>query len=200
MCRSEKPTHSRCWIPIGAMSSILCLVVLCSGQTNERVEGHVFRSDAIGLTYTFSPDFSAKTAREIPGSDTAVERMLLVLWDNPNRAGSPRISLLYDKKVRPADRMRKQIAYRYLVEVKRMWEPVRGVDISPPEETSPAGYPIWRLDLWQPNNSPHFNSAVVIPLADRRILAIQMNAPSRAELDAELDSLKNLRFDQKPSP
>jgi hypothetical protein len=52
-------------------------------------------------------------------------------------------------------------------------------------------------NLWQPDDLPHYNSVVVIPLADRRILAIQVNAVSQSELDAEVDSLRELHLDRK---
>jgi hypothetical protein len=55
---------------------------------------------------------------------------------------------------------------------------------------------MWRLDTWQPDALPRYNAAVVIPLPDRRILAIQINAPSQSELDAEVDSLSELHFDR----
>jgi hypothetical protein len=42
---------------------------------------------------------------------------------------------------------------------------------------------------------PHYNAAIAIPLADWRILVIQVNAPSQSELDEEVDSLHDLRFD-----
>jgi len=181
-----------------AAALMLSQPAICREQAKEHVEGHVFRSDLLGLTYTFPEQFSAKTASQIPGGESAVERMLLALWDNSDRTGNPRITLLYDKKVRPVGRTRKQMADRYLAEVRQMWVGVRGVKISPLIATSPAGYEIWRVDFFQPDNSPHYESALVIPLPDRRLLVIQMNAPSQAELNAELDSLKNLRFDQNP--
>lgn len=109
------------------------------------------------------------------------------------------MAFLYDMKVWPAGSSRKQIAYRYLADVRRLWVNIRGVKISEFKEISPAGYPIWRLDLWQPDTLPHFNSAIAIPLADRRILVIQVNAPSQGALDAEVDSLEELRFDKPPT-
>ncbi len=186
------------WTSLSSLVLIVLLESVSSGQTKERVEGHVFRSDALGITYAFPEQFSARTASQIPNSESSVERMLLALWSNPDRSGDPRISLLYDKKVRPAGRTRQQMAERYLQEVRQMWAGVPGVKISPLKETSPAGYPLWRVDFFQPDNSPHFESAAVIPLPDRRLLVIQMNAPSQAELDAELETLKNLHFDRTP--
>jgi hypothetical protein len=152
----------------------------------------------VGLTYTFPEKFSPKIESEMPAQwhdPSGRERLILALWVASDRTAVPRMSFLYDNKIRPAGRSRQQMAYAYLAEVNQMWANVRGVRISGPKEISPAGYAIWRLDLWQPDNSPHYNSVIVIPLADRRILAIQVNAPSQTELDSEVDSLRGLHFD-----
>lgn len=60
-----------------------------------------------------------------------------------------------------------------------------------------AGRTVWRLDYLQLHGGQTlpYNSAIVIPLSDRRLLAIQVNAPSQGELDAELATLRALRFD-----
>ena len=72
-----------------------------------------------------------------------------------------------------------------------------GVKVSPPEKVNLAGYAIWRMDYWHPTDSgPPFNSGVVIPLKDHTILVVQINAPSQNELEAEVNSLRNLRFDE----
>ncbi len=175
---------------------ILASVIACRAQAKERIEGHAFRSDAIGLTYTIPETLRPKIASEIPGSTSAVERLILALWSNPDRTGPPCMSFHYDMKVRPAGRSHQEMADRYLGEIKQMWVGVRGAKIIGPDEISPAGYPIWRLDIWQPDNSPPYISAIVVPLPDRRILVIQANARSQEQLDLELNSLKDLHFDR----
>ncbi len=175
---------------------ILICVTLCAGQT-EGVHGHVFRNDALRLTYTFPEQFSPKVESEVPMQDrSGREHMILALWNTPERTGTPRMAFLWDRKVRPAGSSREEMADRYLAAVRQLWVNVPGVKISGPRKISPAGYAIWRLDTWQPDALPHYNAAVVIPLPDRRILAIQINAPSQGELDAEVDSLSELRFDR----
>jgi hypothetical protein len=177
---------------------ILACAIVCVGQAEEGVHGHIFRHNEIGLTYTFPERFSPKVESEIhPQDPSGREHVFLALWDTPERTGVPRMAFLYDRKIRPADRSREEMADRYLAEVRQMWVNVPGVRISGPKKISPAGYAIWRLDLWQPDTLPHYNSAIVIPLADRRLLLIQVNAPSQSELDAEVDSLRELHLDSK---
>jgi hypothetical protein len=172
--------------------------MVCSGQSSGGVHGQVFRSDTIGLTYTFPEAFSAKVESEFPMHDsTGREHMILALWNSPERSGSPQIALLYDTKQRSPDLSRAEIANRYLTAVRQLWVNVRGVKITGPQKISAPGCDMWRVDLFQPDEAPHYNAAVVIPLADRRVLAIQINAPSQSELDAEVDSLRELRLDRK---
>jgi len=179
-----------------AMSCLIATCAMfCAGQTAS-VHGHVFRDDTLGLTYTFPEQFSAKIESEMPMQDrSGREHMILALWNAPDRTGTPQIAFLYDTKVRPAGSSREEMADRYLAAVRQLWVNVPGVKITGPKKIFPARYPIWRLDLFQPDSLPHYNAAVVIPLPDRRILAIQINAPSQSELDAEVDSLSELRFD-----
>jgi hypothetical protein len=182
------------------MPLIVTCAVLCVGQAQEGVHGHVFHNDAIGLTYTFPEKFSAEVENEIrfPVHDpSGHEHLILALWDTSERTGYPQLAFLYDRKVRPAGLSRKEMAERYLAAARQLWVSVPGVKISTTKQVSPAGYAIWRLDLSQPDDLPHYNSVVVIPLADRRILAIQVNAASQSELDAEVDSLRELHFDRK---
>jgi hypothetical protein len=176
---------------------MLVVSSFCSGQVADGVRGRIFRSNAIGLTYTLPSGFNPKAENEIPISKdpNGREHLILALWSTAERSPVPRMAFLYDKRVRPAGSSREEMASRYLAEVRQMWVNVRGVKISGPTRISPAGYAIWRLDIWQPDDNPHFNSVVLIPLADRRILGIQINAPSQSELDAEVDSLRNLHFD-----
>jgi hypothetical protein len=175
---------------------LVACVIVCAGQVEEGVGGHVFRSDEVGFNYSFPEKFSAKVENEIrPQDPSGREHVILALWNTPERTGVPRMAFLYDKKVRQAGLSREEMADRYLAEVRQLWVNVKGVKISGPKQISPAGYPIWRLDLWQPDTLPHYNAAIAIPLADRRILVIQVNAPSQSELDEEVDSLHDLRFD-----
>jgi hypothetical protein len=78
-----------------------------------------------------------------------------------------------------------------------MWVGIRGVKISGPQKISQPGCNLWRLDLFQPDRLPRYNSAVVVPLADHRLVAIQVNAASQKDLDEEVDSLRELRLDRK---
>jgi hypothetical protein len=170
-------------------------LIICVGQT---VDGHIFRSEKIGLTYAFPENFSAKVESELPMHDsTGREHMILALWNSPERSGSPRMSFLYDTKVRSADLSSAEIANRYLAAVRQLWANVPGVKILGPQKISLPGCDVWKLDLFQPDQLPHYNAAVVVPLADRRLLAIEINAPSQTELDAEVDSLRGLRLDRK---
>jgi hypothetical protein len=181
--------------------SMLCLIVacamICAAQT-EGVHGQVFRNNDIGLTYMIPEKFSPKVENEMPTQDpSGREHLILALWNTPERTGAPQMTFLYDKKIRPAGSSREQMAGRYLEAVRQLWVDVQGVKISGPKKISPAGYEIWRLDFWQPDALPHFNAAIAIPLRDRRILVLQVNAASQSELDAEVDSLRELKFDEK---
>ena len=170
-------------------------LIVCAGQT---VDGHIFRSEKLGLTYAFPESFSAKVESELPRQDsTGREHMIPALWNSPERNGSPRITFLYDTKVRSADLSSAEIANRYLAAVRQLWVNVRGVKILGPQKISLPGCDVWKLDLFQPDQLPHYNAAVVVPLADRRLLAIEINAPSQTELDAEVDSLRGLRLNRK---
>jgi hypothetical protein len=184
-----------------SLFTVLTLIFLCSGQTGSGVQGHVFRSDTIGLTYTFPDRFHAKVEREMPQDPSGREHVILALWDKPSREGVPRMAFLYDTKVRPVGSTREIMAARYLDAMKHQAQNGQGVNISEPKKISPAGYAIWRLDyLYPAAPEREYNSGIVIPLKDRRILAIQINASSQADLDSEVDSLRNLAFDGKGKP
>jgi hypothetical protein len=189
------------WVPFSLLCLILTCVIICAGQSEDGVRGHVFRSDALRLTYTFSEKLAPMVESEMPptfrSDPNGREDLILALWDTPERTGTPRMAFLYDKNVRQAGLSRAQMADNYLNAIKQMWVSVPGVKIVGPKQISPAGYSIWRLDLRQPDDRPHYNSAVVIPLADRRLLVIRVSAPSQSELDTEVDSLSALHFDRK---
>jgi hypothetical protein len=170
---------------------------LCIGQAANGVHGHVFRSNPIGLTYTFPEKFASKVESEMPQDPSGREHVILALWDTPQRSGIPRMAFLYDTKVRPAGSSREAMASRYLEALRQQALQWQGGKVSEPRKISPAGHDIWRMDYWHPAGSaPPFNSGIVIPLKDRRILAIQINAPSQSELDSEVDSLRDLHFDK----
>jgi hypothetical protein len=188
--------------PLRLNLALLCLLatstLVCAGQSSGSIHGHIFRSDALGLTYTFPENFSAKVESEIPSADpSGREHMILQLWNSPDRSGSPQISFLYDTKQRAADLSRAEIANRYLAAVRQLWAGVRGAKIVGPQKISSPACEMWRVDFFQPDALPRYSAAVVLPLADRRLIAIQINAPSQKELDAEVDSLQGLRLDRK---
>ena len=122
--------------------------------------------------------------------------MILALWDTPQRSGAPRMAFLYDTKQRSSDRTHDTIALAYIGEAKGMWLGVKGVKIVGPTKVSEPSYDYWRLDLSAPDQVPRYNSVIVITLSDRRVLSIQANAPSQSELDSEVDSLAQMRFDK----
>ena len=183
-----------------ALAVFVCLSLVCPtclGQGRGSVHGDVFREAAIGLTYEFPQKFSPKVESEIPSRDpTGRERMILALWDTPERSGQPRMAFLYDTKQRSSDRTHDTIALAYLGEVKGMWLSVKGVKIVGPTKVSEPSYDCWRLDLSAPDQVPRYNSTIVITLSDRRILAIKASAPSQSELDSEVNSLAQMRFDK----
>ena len=175
----------------------LLLSTTCLAQGKGSVHGNVFREADMGLTYEFPQKFSPKVESQIPSrSPSGRERMILALWDSPQRSGAPRMAFLYDTKQRSSDRTRDTIALAYLGEVKGMWLGVKDVKMDGPTKFSQPSYDYWRLDLSAPNQEPRYNSVIVITLSDRRVLAIQVNAPLPAELDEEVQSLARLRFDK----
>ncbi len=170
---------------------------MCVGQAKGSVHGNVFREAAIGLTYEFPEKFSPKLESEIPIHDSkGREHLILALWDTPQRSGAPRMTFLYDTKQRSSDRTHDTIALAYIGEAKGMWLGVKGVKIVGPTKVSEPSYDYWRLDLSAPDQVPRYNSVIVITLSDRRVLSIQANAPSQSELDSEVDSLAQMRFDK----
>jgi hypothetical protein len=182
-------------LPVFISLSLLCAT--CVGQGRGGVHGNVFRQAVMGLTYEFPQKFSPRVESEIPSRDpTGRERMILALWDTPQRSGQPRMAFLYDTKQRSSDRTYDTIALAYLGEVKGMWLSVKGVKIVGPTKVSEPSYDYWRLDLSAPDQEPRYNSVIVITLFDRRVLVIKASAPSQSELDGEVDSLARMRFDK----
>lgn len=184
------------------MSILPCFLatcaILCFSQISDGVHGHVFRSDALGLTYTFQETFAAQGEDQAAKQNSKErEHMVLSLWSTADRSGPPRMSFLHDRKTRPAALSRAEIANHYLAAVRQLWAGVRGGKMLGPQKIVFPHCDAWRLDLFQPDALPHYNAAVVIPMPDRSILAIQINAPSQAEVDKEVDSLRELRLDAR---
>ncbi len=192
MGRATRPDFA---LAVFIYMSLVCPT--CLGQGRGSVHGDVFREAAMGLTYEFPERFSPKVESEIPSHDpTGREHMILALWDTPERSGHPRMAFLYDTKQRSSDRTHDTIALAYLGEVKGVWLSVKGVKIVGPTKVSEPSYDYWRLDLSAPDQAPRYNSTIVITLSDRRVLAIKASAPSQSELDSEVDSLAQMRFDK----
>jgi hypothetical protein len=167
-------------------------------QESNVLLGHVFHSDSVPLTFKLPEKLFPKVESEMRQDPSGREHVILALWDAPERAGIPRMAFLYDTKIRPAGSTREMMAERYLQAMKGEISKWAGVKVSDPQEISPAGYVIWRLDYSHPKDSgPPYNAAIVIPLKDRKILSIQINAPSQDELNQEVDSLRELRLDEK---
>jgi hypothetical protein len=122
--------------------------------------------------------------------------MIFTLWDPPERGSALRMAFLYDTKQRSSDRTHDAIALAYMGEIKRMWLDVKDVTIAGPTKVSEPSYDYWRLDFSVPDQVPRYNSAIVITLSDRRVLVIRAGAPSQSELNAEVDSLAQMRFDR----
>jgi hypothetical protein len=183
-----------------ASQLFVCLLLFCPAgvsQAKGNVHGSVFREASLGLTYSFPEQFSPSVESEIPSRDpSGREHMILALWATTQRSGEPRMAFLYDTKQRSSDRTHDTIALAYIGEIKRMWLGVKDANIVAPTKTSQPTYDYWRFDFSAPDRDPRFNSAVVITLADRRVLVVRAGAPSQSELDREIDSLSQLRFDK----
>ena len=185
--------------------TIFCLALVwipgCAAQTKDGLQGNTFRNSAIGITYSVPSNFFAKVETDLPQDPSGREHEILALWETSERAGTPRMTFLYDTKVRPVGSTRETMAARYLAAMKDVATKGGGVSVSAPRAISPAGYTIWRMNYRSPATpeSAH-NCGIVIPLKDRRILAIQINASSKADLDAEIDSLRELHFDANTRP
>lgn len=100
-------------------------------------------------------------------------------------------------KVRPQTWTAREIAMNWLDALQASFRGDSRMKLSPPVIVALSGFTAWRLNYIQnyPNILP-YNCVVVIPLPDRKLLAVQMNAPSQAELDVEVASLSGLRFNR----
>lgn len=185
-----------------SLSVALVCLVLRAGPVEDGVHGHVFRNNAIGLTYTIPENLFPKSESEIRADGiqldpTGREHIVLAMWSTPERTGIPRMAFLYDTKVRPTSLSRKEIAAGWIESLTKTMKDDSNVKMSEPKAVSLGGITMWRVDYWQGHGYVlPYNSAIVIPLADRKLLAIQLNATSQSELDTEVDSLRELRFDK----
>jgi hypothetical protein len=186
----------------GVVLSICALLLcsLCNAQATWSINSNVFRENSLGLTYEFPETFRPKVGSEMPvsfhGDANGRERFILTLWDATDSGGALRMAFLYDTKERSSDRTHDTIALAYLGEIKGMWLGVKGVKIVGPNKVSEPSYEYWRMDFSTPDQTPRYNSAVVITLSDRRVLVVRAGAPSQNELDDEVGSLTRLRFDK----
>jgi hypothetical protein len=175
----------------------LVVVMMLLGTGTAQVKGsaaaHTFRNDNLGLTYTFPEVLAPSPDEGLPRDPKGREYIILALWDQPRRTPVPRIVFLYDTKPRPSTWSSDTIAHHYL----RTLTPGEGYKMGQPQRMSVAGKTTWRMDYWKPDDSGQsYNCAMVFPLEDRRVLFIQLNAPSERELDLLRDSLKGLKFDR----
>lgn len=183
------------------MSSWQCQILLfllllgnAAGQVKNSLEGRTFRNDEIGFTYTFPAGFTAWPEDKVPQDATGREHVLLALWNSARSTPVPRMVFLYDALMRPSRLSMEEIAQDFL----RSLKPPEGAKLSKPSRVSLANIPMWRMDYWRPDDSGQsYDSAIVIPLQDRRVLFIQMNAASQSELDVLVESLRKLKFGRK---
>jgi hypothetical protein len=101
---------------------------------------------------------------------------------------------MYETKARSSTLTLDQIGEYYL----RSLKPGEGFKMEQPRKVLIAGNTMWRMDYWRSDDSGQsFNSSFAVPLKDRRVLFIQMNASSQHKLDLLVDSLQGMKFDQK---
>jgi hypothetical protein len=174
----------------------VCLILTLLGTVTaqKNLTEPTFRNTDIGLKYTFPDRLVSQPKQTLPQDSTGREEILFALWDNPRRSPVPRVVFLYDKRVRPAGATPGMIAGRYL----RSFTPPAGARLSQPKKISLAGIAMWRMDYRLPDDSGHpVNSVILIPLTDRRLLVIQMNAPSQRALELLVESLQKLRLEKR---
>ena len=165
-----------------------------TAQMRSSLNGTTFRNENVGLTYTLPRGFAPDPKQQIPQDPHGREFIILALWDIPRRTPVPRVTFLYETREAPAWFTPDEAALRYL----RSMKPGQDYKMSEPKKVSIAGNMMWRLDYWYPDDSGQsYNSAIVIPFKDRRLLFIQMNAPTQSKLDFLIDSLRELHFDKK---
>ncbi|HEY7405361.1 MAG TPA: hypothetical protein VIB39_17680 [Candidatus Angelobacter sp.] len=164
-------------------------------QAKSGINGRTYRNDNIGLTYAIPQGLAADPKMQIPQDPAGREFIILALWDNPRHTPIPRITFLYETKEAPAGLSAEEIALRYLHSLERNRD---GYKMSEPKKLLSAGFAMWRMDYWRPDDAGQsYNSAIIVPLKDRRLLFIQMNAASQNELDSLVGSLNNLQLDKR---
>ncbi len=181
----------RCFASALAICVILSSFGLAAEQIRSTLSGQTFVNENMGLTYTFPDKFIAQPLDQLPQDPRTPEYILLALWDKARRTPTPRVVFLYDIRRSRPNATPDHIATYYLHSLV----PGKDYKVSEPRKLTLAGNTMWRMDYWRPDDSGQsYNSAIVIPLRDGRILFIQMNASSQSGLDSLVDSLRELRF------
>ncbi len=179
---------------------VICAIMLLVGVANAQLKcstnGQAFSCAAISLTYSVPQGFDSTPENQLPHDATGREQILLALWAQGHRTPVPQIVFIYDHLARSSSLSPQTIAEDYLKALK----PGEGYKMGVPQRVELANVPTWRMDYWRPDDAGQsYNSAIVIPSAEHKILFIQMNAASSAELNALVDSLRSLKFGSKAS-
>ena len=173
---------------------ILVSLGTATGQIENSATGRTFRNDNIGMTYTIPEALAPEAESQLPRDPKGHEYIILALWDKARHTPVPRVVFLYETKEAPASLTPEEIALRYLHSMK----PLQGYKMTEPQRVSTAGTTMWRMDYQRPDDSGQsYNSAIVVPFSDRKLLFIQMNAATQGDLDTLVGSLRELRFDRK---
>ena len=156
------------------------------------VTGRTLRTENEGLTYTFPEGLVAMPEDKLPRDPTGREIFLLALWDSPRKTPVPRIVVLWDLMVRSSGSTPEIIA-THTLKTLPLPKDAKASTIVKVESGKNA---FWRMDYWIPNSTEQaYNTAIVVPLADRRIVLFQMNAASQHQLDLLAKSLNSLELD-----
>lgn len=184
-----------------SLARIFCLLagtalaLTNTDQIKSSLNGTTFRNENIGLAYKLPEGLAPDPKQQIPQDPNGREFIILALWNHPRRTPIPRVTFLYETKEAPASLTSEEIALRYLRALERHRE---GYKMSDPRRLLVSGNTMWRMDYWRPDDSGQsYNSAIIIPFKDRKLLFIQMNAPTPKELDSLIRSLDTLRFDKR---
>ncbi len=178
------------------MSVLLLLLGTGDAQLAGTVNGQAFTCAAIGLSYTIPKGFDSTPENQLPHDPKGREHILLALWEHGHRTPVPRIVFLYDDLARPSSLTAEMIAEDYL----KSLEPGEGYKMGTPKRIELTTGPMWRLDYWRADEAGQsHNSAIAVPTAGHKVLFIQMNASSEAELNALVISLRSLRLGSKAS-
>jgi hypothetical protein len=182
-------------LPPRVQFATLMLIVFlgsASAQVKDAVAARTFKSDAIGLSYTIPDGFVSAPGKDLPQDPNGREHVLLALWEGSHRTPVPRVVFLYDSLARSSNLSPQTIAEDFL----KSLQAGPGFKMGTPHKSEVAGVPMWRMDYWHPDDSGQsYNSAIAVPLADRTVLLIQLNAASDTGLNALFNSLQSLRLD-----